>query len=769
LFQGGNVNNLAEQQSKVQVYNATRVVKLIVITAAICALLVALWLLPFKQYMVGVLEWTKSLGAWGPVFVAVFYVAATVFFLPGSVLTLGAGFLFGVPLGLATAWTGAVLGACAAFLLGRTFAREWVARKVSGNPKFNAIDEAVGREGFKIVFLLRLSPVFPFNLLNYALGLTKVSFKHYALASMVGILPGGLMYVYFGSAARSIADVAAGNVEKGIAGQVFFWVGLVATILVAGFVTRLAKKSLKVADMETAAESLAEASEPTETEPVRVIPEDEYNKELVSNVHPTDWTNPVPAKRYNLVVIGAGTAGLVTAAGAAGLGAKVALVEQFLLGGDCLNVGCVPSKCLISSSRVYEEARDASAFGIKVPPGVEVDFPAVMERMRRLRARISHNDSARRFKELGVDVFLGHARFVGPDAVVVGSQTLRFRKAVIATGARALHPSIPGLAEAGFVTNETVFSLTERPRRLAVIGGGPIGCEMAQAFRCLGCEVVIFHKNPHILDREDADAAEIVQKKFIEEGIELIMDSDLKEVKLENGEKIIRYEVKSKLGSVAVDEILVGAGRVPNVENLNLEAAKVQYDGRQGVVVDDRLQTTNPSIYAAGDICMKYKFTHMADAAARIVIQNSLFKGSKKLSALTVPWCTYTHPEIAHVGLYEGEAKKRGIAVDTYFRHFADVDRAIADGQEEGFVKVHTDKGTDRILGATIVAAHAGDMISEITLAMVGKLGLRTISEAIHPYPTQAEAIKQVADAYNRTRLTPFVKRLFSYWLGWQR
>ncbi len=388
--------------------------------------------------------------------------------------------------------------------------------------------------------------------------------------------------------------------------------------------------------------------------------------------------------------------------------------------------------------------------------------------MRRLRARISYNDSAKRFKELGVDVFLGHARFAGPNSVVVAGKTLHFSKAVIATGARALHPSIPGLAEAGFLTNETIFSLTERPRRLAIIGGGPIGCEMAQAFRRLGCKVVLFHKNPHILDREDADAAEIVQRKFIDEGIDLILDSDLKEVKLQNGEKVLHYEVKSQVGSIAVDEILVGAGRVPNVENLNLEAAGVRCESR-GVVVNDRLQTTNPHIYAAGDICMNFKFTHAADAAARIVIQNSLFRGSKKLSGLIVPWCTYTDPEIAHVGIYEKEAEKKGIALDTYFRAFSHVDRAIADGEEEGFVKIHTEKGTDKILGATIVASHAGEMISEITLAMVGKLGLKTVSGVIHPYPTQAEAIKHVADAYSRTRLTPFVKKLFGYWLGWSR
>jgi len=366
-------------------------------------------------------------------------------------------------------------------------------------------------------------------------------------------------------------------------------------------------------------------------------------------------------------------------------------------------------------------------------------------------------------------VNLGHARFSGPDTVDVAGKTLRFKKAVLATGARAVSPKLEGLADAGFLTNETVFSLTERPPRLAVIGGGPIGCEMAQAFQRLGSRVVLMHRGGHILNREDADASEILQQRFIKEGIELVLNADLKSVETLNGGKVIHFEADGEEGAVAVDEILVGAGRAPNVEGLNLEGVGVRYDGRRGVFVNDRLQTTNPSIYAAGDICMNYKFTHAADAAARIVIQNTLFKGSKKLSALTVPWCTYTDPEIAHVGMYERDAVKQGIAVDTFTRRLNDVDRAIADGEEEGFVKVHVEKGKDRILGATVVAAHAGDMIGEITLAMVGKLGLGTLSGVIHPYPTQAEAIKQTADAYQRTRLTPFVKDLFTRWLAWTR
>lgn len=502
---------------------------------------------------------------------------------------------------------------------------------------------------------------------------------------------------------------------------------------------------------------------------VIVLPMDVHNQTLVAHVHPLDWVNPNPAPRYNLVVIGAGTAGLVTAAGAAGLGAKVALVEKHLMGGDCLNVGCVPSKCMIRSSRVIADICQANKFGIYVPDGTTVDFGAVMERMRQIRAGISHHDAAKRFQDLGIDVFLGNAHFSGADTVEVAGKTLRFTKAVIATGARASSLPIDGLAEAGFLTNETVFSLTEKPNRLAVIGGGPIGCELAQTFQRLGSKVVLLHKNSHILDREDTDAAEIVQQTFIREGVRLILECKIKRVELHNGAKNIYYEVNGKEDLVIVDEILAGAGRSPNVENLNLEAVGVQYDKKSGVFVNEHLQTTNPRIYAAGDICMQWKFTHAADAAARIVIQNSLFLGRKKLSTLTMPWCTYTEPEIAHVGMYETEALKKGINLDTFFIPFSQVDRAIADGETDGFVKVHVKKGTDKILGATIVARHAGEMISEITLAIVGKVGLKSLANVIHPYPTQAEAIRKAAEAYNRTRLTPFVKKLFSTWLAWLR
>ncbi len=500
-----------------------------------------------------------------------------------------------------------------------------------------------------------------------------------------------------------------------------------------------------------------------------LLPLDEHNRQLQQNTHPTDWVNPTPSGRYNLVVFGAGTAGLVTAAGAAGLGAKVALIERHLMGGDCLNVGCVPSKALIRAARAVHAVRHAGDFGITTHGPVDVDFPAIMSRMRRLRAHISPNDSVHRFQNLGVDVYLGSARFSGPNTVEVGGQQIQFARAVIATGARAAAPPIPGLAESGYLTNETVFSLTELPRSLAVIGGGPIGCELAQCFARFGSKVTLVEADKHVLIREDADAAAIVQKSLLKDGLTILWNSKTTMVRREGDQRIVTVQSGDATHELRVDAILVAVGRAPNVQGLNLENMGVQFDERAGVQVNDHLQTTNPRIYAAGDICSKYKFTHTADALARIVLQNALFFGRAKASALTVPWCTYTDPEIAHVGMYERDAEAAGIPVQTFTIELKDVDRAILDGEDEGFLKVHVRKGTDKIVGATLVAGHAGDMISEITLAMNAGAGLGTIAKTIHPYPTQAEVIKRVGDTFNRTRLTPNVKSLMARFLAWRR
>ncbi|MEO2027693.1 MAG: mercuric reductase [Fuerstiella sp.] len=513
-------------------------------------------------------------------------------------------------------------------------------------------------------------------------------------------------------------------------------------------------------------------------------PLDQHNQLLQSHVAPPGWQNPSPVGRYNLVVIGAGPAGLVTAAGAAGLGAKVALIERELMGGDCLNVGCVPSKGIISAARAAAAVRDSSEFGIEVPDGWNADFAKVMDRMRELRAGMSHHDAATRFTELGIDVYFGGGKFISNDTVEVKGQRLKFKRAVICTGARAADLPIPGLQDVGALTNETLFSLTELPARMAVIGGGPIGSEMAQSFARFGCKVTQIEKAAHILPREDSDAALVVQQAMERDGIRFVMNAQTTRMEKRGDETVVVYEQDGPEHEVVVDKVLVGIGRTPNVDGLGLEAVGVKFDSRSGVDINDRLQTTNPMIYAAGGVCSQYRFTHTADFMARIVIQNTLFKGRAKASALTVPWCTYTSPELAHVGMGAKEAAERGIEIDTYTVEMKDIDRAILDAETDGFVRAHVKKGTDEIVGATIVAANAGDLINEITLAMtvnsrISKwtktlrlakgVGLSSIGTTIHPYPTQAEAIRKLGDQYSRTRLTPFVQKLFARWLAWTR
>lgn len=508
-----------------------------------------------------------------------------------------------------------------------------------------------------------------------------------------------------------------------------------------------------------------------------VLPHDEYNQQLVANVHPPDWVNPEPAARYNIVVIGAGTAGLITAVVAASLGAKVALIEKHLMGGDCLNVGCVPSKGVIRAARAWADLRQATDFGLHVPPGVTYDFGAVMARMRKLRARISQNDSAQRYAKLGVDVYIGSGRFLDPKTIQVegpsGHRTLTFVKAAVCTGARASAPPIPGLRETGYLTNETVFSLTKLPRRLGVIGAGPIGCELAQSFARFGSQVSLIEAMHGIMPNEDRDAAEIVEQQIRRDGVTLLCcGKDLRVEQSDGGKRLI-VDSHGQHYDVTVDEILIGAGRTPNVDGIGLETAGVDYD-KSGIKVNARLQTTNPSIYAAGDICSRYKFTHAADAMAQIVVQNALFPhplglGYASVDALVMPWCTFTEPEVAHVGMYEKEAQEKGLDVETYTYKLDEVDRAILDGEDEGFARVHIQKGTDKILGATIVASHAGEMISEFSVAMKTGAGAKAIAGTIHPYPTQAEVNKKVVNLWRKAHFTQRTREFLIKLFAWMR
>jgi pyruvate/2-oxoglutarate dehydrogenase complex dihydrolipoamide dehydrogenase (E3) component len=499
------------------------------------------------------------------------------------------------------------------------------------------------------------------------------------------------------------------------------------------------------------------------------VANDADERERMHNVRPADWRNPPPARCYDLLILGAGTAGLVAAQMAAALGAKVALIERDLLGGTCLNIGCVPSKAIIRTSRLYAEMRDAQRYGAHVPADIRVEFPAVMQRVRGIRARISRADSTRALVAAGVDVFFGEAHFADADALVVDGATLRFRRAIIATGARPETPEIPGLEAAGYLTNENVFELTEMPRRLLVIGGGPLGCEMAQAFCRFGVQTTIVQQWPLFLPREERDAAQLLSDSFARDGIEIRLDTRVVRVRVDGGRKIVDLVRDDYENTIVVDAILTGTGRAPNVEGLNLEAAGVACDADRGIHVDDFLRTANPRIYAAGDACLENKFNDTAEASARIAVRNALLRGRRRLSALTVPWCTYTDPEIAHVGIYVRQARERGIPVKTFTVPMHDVDRAIADDEETGFVKIHVRERTDEILGATIVARHAGEMISEITLAMVAGIGLRTLADVIHPYPTQAAAIRKAADAYELTCLSRRAQWLASAKLRWLR
>ncbi|MGH8546881.1 MAG: FAD-containing oxidoreductase, partial [Gammaproteobacteria bacterium] len=595
-----------------------------------------------------------------------------------------------------------------------------------------------------MVLLTRLSPVFPFVLLNYFLGLTAVRTGSYALANLLGMLPATFLFVYIGAAAR---DAIAGQMDAsaGFYQQILKYVGLLATVAVVVIVTRIARNAMREAaqlngsGLETP--RLNENHKPTPFEAMMLV-NDPHDRQLIDNCHPPRWVNPQPSGKYNLLVLGAGTAGLVSAAGAAGLGAKVALIERNLLGGDCLNVGCVPSKGVIRAARAVFEARNGTGFGVLSAASTNVDFSAAMERMRKLRAGISAHDSAERFRKLGVDVHIGHGRFVGPSSIEVDGKRLEFNRAVIATGARAAELPIPGLAEAGYFTNETIFTLTELPRRMAVIGAGPIGCELAQSFQRFGSQVTVITDGAEILPKEDRDAAAILQKQMDREGVRVVTRGSVQRASSTAAGKRLSVAVDGSTQDVECDAILVSVGRQPNLEGLGLHEGGIKFT-RSGVLVNDRMRTSNPRVYAAGDICSRYKFTHAADAMARIVIANALFLARRKVTDLVIPWCTYTDPEIAHVGYYEKDARAAGFDVVTITESMNHVDRAILDGEDEGFARVHYDKKTGRILGGTLVARHAGEMISELTLAMVTKQNVGILSSTIHSYPTQAEVLRK--------------------------
>lgn len=511
---------------------------------------------------------------------------------------------------------------------------------------------------------------------------------------------------------------------------------------------------------------------------------DAADRRLLDAVRPADWPDPaLPAGRYHLVVVGAGTAGLVSAAIAAGLGARVALVERRLMGGDCLNVGCVPSKALLRAARAWHDARRAAP-DFAGPPPADHDgaagFAAAMARLRALRARLAPVDSAARFRDLGVDVWLGGARFVARDAVAVrggdGREArLPFWRAIVATGGRPTLPDLPGLADCGPLTNETVFALTARPRRLLVLGGGPIGCELAQAMARLGVAVTLVHAGDRLLPKDDPEASALVARALAADGVALHLGARATAAGRRGDERTLTITRADGASETLVgDALLVATGRAPNVEGIGLDAAGVAHD-RRGIAVDDRLRTSNRRILAVGDCnALGQRFTHAADAQARLAVPNALFLGlgGGRASRLVVPWCTYTSPEVAHVGLTADEAARRAGPsgdVDTLTVPFGEVDRAVLDapdGAPTGFLRAHLARGGDRLLGATICGEHAGELIGELAATIARGEGLGSVARGIRPYPTVAAALVKAADLRRRERLTPLARRAFAAWFG---
>ena len=659
------------------------------------------------------------------------YVAVTALSLPGAaIMTLAGGAVFGLLWGTVLVSFASSLGATLAFLAARFLLRDWV--KARFGPRLAAIDRGVEKEGGFYLFTLRLVPAFPFFMINLVMGLTPMRAWTFYWVSQVGMLAGTLVFVNAGTQLAAISSLS------GILSP-----ALIGSFALLGIFPLIAKK---IVDGVKAKKVYAR------------------------------WTKPARFDR-NIIVIGGGSAGLVTAYIAAAVKAKVTLVEKHKLGGDCLNTGCVPSKALIRSAKFLSHVARAEEFGVGTA-SAHADFGAVMERVQRVVREIEPHDSVERYTGLGVDVIEGSAKIVSPWEVELtrhngAKEKLSTRSIVIAAGARPFVPPIPGIEEVGYLTSDNVWDLRELPPRLVVLGGGPIGCELTQAFARFGSKVLQVEMLPRLMIREDPEVSDLVAARFRQEGVDVLLNHKAKQFTIENGEKILIAEHEGPNGKnevrIPFDAVLVAVGRVANLKGYGLEEIGVATT--RTVDTNEFLQTTYPNIYAAGDVAGPYQFTHTAAHQAWYAAVNALFDPFKKFRAdySVIPWATFVEPEVARVGLNETDAKEKGIAYEVSRYDIDDLDRAIADSEAHGFIKVLTVPGKDRILGVTIVGEHAGDLIAEYVLAMKHGIGLNKILGTIHIYPTMAEANKYVAGVWKKAHAPQALLAWVARFHAWRR
>ncbi|MDD5323373.1 MAG: FAD-dependent oxidoreductase [Methylococcales bacterium] len=659
---------------------------------------------------------------------ALIYIAVTGLSLPGAaILTLAGGAVFGLLWGTVIVSFASTIGATLAFLAARFLFRDAV--KSRFGERLKAIDDGVAKEGALYLFTLRLVPVFPFFVINLAMGLTNIKTQTFYWISQVGMLAGTIVYVNAGTQLGQLESLS------GILSP-----GLIGSFVLLGIFPLLANKIVE---------------------------------SIKANKVYAKWTKPARFDN-NIVVIGAGSGGLVTSYIAAAVKAKVTLIEKHKMGGDCLNTGCVPSKALIRSAKLLSHIKRAGDFGIK-KAGAEFDFADVMERVQTIIKTVEPHDSRQRYTNLGVEVIEGEAKILSPWEVQVTTagetRIITTRSIVIAAGSYPLVPPIPGVEEIGFLTSDTIWALRKLPKRLVVLGGGPIGCELAQCFARFGSKVSQVEMMPRLLIREDLDVSETVMTKFRQEGIDVLVEHTAKRFITEKGEKIMLAEHDGQEVHIPFDEVLLAIGRVANTQGYGLEELGVELSPKHTIAINDFQETNYPNIFAVGDVSGPFQFTHTAAHQAWYAAVNALFGSFKKFRTdySVIPWATFIEPEVARVGLNEQDAKEQNMAYEVSTYHIDDLDRAIADGEAHGFVKVLTQPGRDRIVGVTIVGEHAGDLLAEFVLAMKYKIGLNKLLGTIHIYPTMAEANKYAAGVWKRNHAPEGLLRCVGRFHAWRR